>query len=117
MPDELPAQWGILELMGHKAVAGMISEIGKPLIRIDVPKTKKYGSYTQFYGAAAIYAITLTSEDVARKCADDYAINPISVYAPSLIDKEKLDLAKDEIYKLQGLLRDAQARLTDGENS
>lgn len=110
MPDELPAQWGILELMGHKAVAGMISEIGKPLIRIDVPETDTYGAYTQFYGSAAIYAITLTTEEVARKCANDYRINPISVYAPSLVEKETLDEERRANETLRNMIRELKQK-------
>lgn len=101
MSEELAAQWGILELMGHKVVAGLLSNIGHPLVRIDVPETTARGAFTQFYGQDAIYAITLTSEEVARKCAEDYRVDPISVYAPSLIDKEKFDAAMEKIAELR----------------
>jgi hypothetical protein len=110
MTDELPAQWGILELMGHKAISGKISEIGKPLIRIDVPETSRIPAFTQFYGEKAIYCITMTSEEVARKCAEDYEIEPISVYAPSLIDREKYDEACRDNDRLQDMLREEQRK-------
>jgi hypothetical protein len=106
MPDEIPAQWGILELMGHKVLAGKISNIGHPLVRIDVPETKAFQEFTQFYGAQAIYAITPTSEEVARKCAEDYRVDPISVYAPSLVKQEQLDEALQTNETLRDMLRE-----------
>jgi len=75
--------------MGHKVVAGMISKsemLGKPMLRVDVPKTSTYGEYTQFYGETAIYCVTFVSEAVARLTAEQAKVNPVSVYVPDLID-------------------------------
>lgn len=84
--------WGIVELMGHKAVAGKISKsemLGSPMLRIDVPATSVFGEFTQFYGDGAIYCVTFTSEEVARLTAEQTKVNPVSVYVPDLITKEK----------------------------
>lgn len=86
--------WGIVELMGHKVVAGMVSKsemLGKPMLRVDVPATSAYGEFTQFYGEAAIYCVTFVSEEVARRTAEANKTNPVSVYVPDLITVERHD--------------------------
>ena len=102
--------WAILELMGHRRLAGKLSEAiigGASFIRIDVPTLctgtaanwcplhgdckcphpeiekndpgcplhndrSPHGeewAATQFYSASAVYCITPTTEDIARKVA------------------------------------------------
>ena len=88
------AQWGIVELMGHKVVAGKVSKsemLGAALMRVDVPATSTYPEFTQFYGTDAIYCVTFVSEQVARLTAEQTKVNPVSVYMPELITREKLD--------------------------
>src|SRR3990172_5141295 len=93
-PDDNTQTWGIVELMGHKVVAGLVSKsemLGKPLLRVDVPTTSVYPEFTQFYGEAAIYCVTFVSEQVARLTAEQTKLNPVSVYVPELVPKEKYD--------------------------
>jgi hypothetical protein len=92
--DGNTTNWGIVELMGHKVVAGQISKsemLGKPMLRIDVPATSAYPEFTQFYGDGSIYCVTFVSEAVARMTAEQTKVNPVSVYVPELITREKLD--------------------------
>jgi hypothetical protein len=92
--NETTKTWGIVELMGHKVVAGLVSKsemIGAPLVRVDVPATSAFGEFTQFYGTSAIYCVTFVSEEVARLTAEQTKVNPVSVYVPELITREKLD--------------------------
>jgi len=58
--------WAIVELMGHAQTAGIIrsSDLGG-LLRVDVPVGNE-GFRTEFYGASAIYAIRVVSEEIAR---------------------------------------------------
>lgn len=103
------AQWGIVELMGHKVVAGKISKsemLGKPMLRIDVPATSAYPEFTQFYGEAAIYCVTFVSEDVARVTAESTKVNPVSVYVPELITRAKFD---ETVQQFQEQLHRARA--------
>jgi hypothetical protein len=84
--------------MGHKVVAGFITKsemLGKPMLRVDVPATSAYPAFTQLYGEAAIYCVTFTSEDVACRTAESTKLNPVSVYVPDLITKEKYEEAQD----------------------
>ena len=67
--DEPTEQWAVVELMGHKVVAGQVSKselFGKPLLRIDIPESGSRKPFSQFYGLDTIYCITPVSEDVAR---------------------------------------------------
>jgi len=103
-------QWAIIELMGRKVVAGYAIEevkFGKPLIRIDVPETKSFPRFTQYYGGEAIYCLTPVSEQVAVLAAERCQVNPVSVYVPELITREKFEEAmkiyEEEIKKLRSL--------------
>ena len=94
MAEDNIMQWAIVELMGHKVVAGLATkseQLGKPMLRVDVPATSAYPKFTQFYGETAIYCITFVSEEVARLTAEQCKINPVSVYVPDLISREKYD--------------------------
>jgi hypothetical protein len=94
MIDDNTKTWGIVELMGHKVVAGMVSKsevLGKPMLRVDVPATSTYPEFTQFYGETAIYCVTFVSEEVAKRTAEANKTNPVSVYVPDLITREQLD--------------------------
>lgn len=78
--------WAIVEMLGHKRIAGYLSEQaigGGAMLRIDVPETKSgsvpsrwdadtspdTAAYSKFVGIGSIYAITPCTEDVARKAA------------------------------------------------
>jgi len=92
MTNENAGQWAIVELMGHKVVAGLVSKsemLGKPMLRVDVPATSVYPEFTQFYGETAIYCVTFVSEQVACLTAEQNKVNPVSVYVPELISREK----------------------------
>jgi hypothetical protein len=98
MSEQTNTQFGIVELMGHKVVAGAISKdemLGKPMLRVDVPATSAFPGFTQFYGEAAIYCVTFTSEEVANRVAEQNKTNPVSVYTPTLVTAEQLQEAKD----------------------
>lgn len=64
--------WAILELMGHRRLGGMVSEVefaGGKFVRIDVPGDGDEAVATQLYGASAIYCLTPTTEEMARAVA------------------------------------------------
>ena len=61
--------WAIVELMGHRQSAGLISEVmmaGAAMLRIDTPGADGEMVATQFYSNRAIYALTPCAESVAR---------------------------------------------------
>lgn len=97
--------WAILELMGHRRLAGRVSEAtiaGGSFVRIDVPNYRDVSpdmpegplepgdiQATQFYSPAAVYCITPTTEETARAVAarnrptpvQRWELEPARVYA------------------------------------
>lgn len=62
--------WAIVELMGHRVIAGKVSEAsqyGASQLRVDVPGPDGTTVVTQFYGGSAIYALTPCDEAAARR--------------------------------------------------
>lgn len=66
-----PDVWAVVELMGHVKLAGRLSEeekFGAKMGRLDIPQGD--GSFvTKFFGGASVYAVTVTTEAVARQVA------------------------------------------------
>lgn len=65
--------WAILELMGHRRLAGRVSETtlaGGTFLRIDVPTINGAPAVTQFYSPSAVYAISPCTEELARAVAE-----------------------------------------------
>jgi hypothetical protein len=75
MPDETAepfATWAIVELMGHRRLAGRLTEqeiAGKGFLRLDIPGDDTTAAATQFYSPGSVYCITPTTEAVARSVA------------------------------------------------
>lgn len=72
--------WALVELMGHKKLAGFISEYvigGQSLLRIDVPEVGTIPAWTKMVGVSSIYAINPMDEDSARVYAGQIRETPI----------------------------------------
>ena len=78
--------WAILELMGHRRLAGYVREqeiAGAGMLRIDVPGEVGDGLgprstiATQFYSPAALYCLTPTTEEIARAVAKRAQPEPV----------------------------------------
>jgi len=77
-------EWAILELMGHRRLAGRLSEQqigGASFLRIDVfvGKAKK-ALASQFYSPSAVYCITPTTETIARQLAEREQPEPVTAW-------------------------------------
>lgn len=75
--------WGLIELFGHNKLAGRITEQtigGCHFIRVDVPAVGDIPEYTRCFTQGAIYGLTFTSEDVARRLAAGLQARPIMEY-------------------------------------
>jgi hypothetical protein len=73
-------EWAILELMGHRRLAGRVQDVemfGTSMCRIDVPSDPPM---TQFYGGSAIYCVTPTTEGIARTLVAQVHAEPVSRY-------------------------------------
>lgn len=67
--DQIFAEWVILELMGHRRLAGFLSEqeiAGKGFLRLEIPGQP---GATQLYNPTSVYCITPTTEAIARAVA------------------------------------------------
>lgn len=105
--------WGILEIMGHVTVAGLISEkviAGQGFVRIDVPEREGEVGFTRFYGTSSIYSITPCTEEIARGAAARLQQRPITVYGESW---ERPRLAEPE--SEQGTIRVGAERVTESD--
>jgi hypothetical protein len=72
--------WVILELMGHRRLAGYLSEAtigGTSFLRIDVPGNDGNVA-TQLYSGSAVYCITPTTEAIARTVAKGSEPAPVT---------------------------------------
>ena len=75
--------WGIVSLMGHKRVAGRISEQtmgGAAFTRVDVPEIPGTEAHTVLYGGAAIYSIEFTTQSIAESVARKLINQPVTIY-------------------------------------
>ncbi|MHB1870839.1 MAG: acetyltransferase [Steroidobacteraceae bacterium] len=71
--------WAILELFGHRKLAGDVTVVqigGTAFFRIDVPAAGTHPT-TQFYSPAAVYALTPTTEEIARGYAERVQPRPV----------------------------------------
>lgn len=73
--------WVVLELMGHRRLAGLLSEqeiAGHGFLRLDIPGSDGVEPTTQFYSPTAVYAVTPTTEALARQVAAMSRPEPVS---------------------------------------
>lgn len=72
--------WSILELMGHRKLGGYVKEqeiAGHGFLRIDIPGPDGTVVATQFYSPASVYAMTPTTEPIAKAMATRYQPEPV----------------------------------------
>lgn len=90
--------WAIVELMGHRKLAGRVSEAtlaGGAFLRLDVPSTPPA---TQFYAPGAVYCITPTTEEIARGFCARNAPEPITRWElPQLPSSSRGDTEDAEV--------------------
>lgn len=72
-------EWAILELMGHRRLAGRVTDAvigGGAFLRIDIPG-KNSRQTTQYYSPGSVYCITPTTEEIARAVAEQSEPAPV----------------------------------------
>lgn len=78
----------IVELMGHRRIAGHVSEAcqyGASMLRVDIPSEPPM---TQFYGGSSIYALTPTTPEIVEAMAKRISTTPpVSRYELQLPEK------------------------------
>ena len=108
--------WAILELMGHRRLAGFVTEqqiAGAAFLRLDVagpphpeddeddgPAVALHGGFeggvTQFYSPQAVYCITPTTQDIAVALGRRSAPAPVSRYELEPARPRDIDWDDDE---------------------
>ncbi|MET8864644.1 hypothetical protein ABZW11_17040 [Nonomuraea sp. NPDC004580] len=95
-------EWVILEILGHRRLAGRLTEAsiaGGSFLRIDIPAADGQPAITQYYAPSSVYAITPTTEAIARRAAALSRPAPVSRWelaaadtpsTPELYDDEEL---------------------------
>ena len=81
VPERFEA-WAILELMGHRRLAGLVTEqeiAGQSFVRLDV-HDEANAITTQFYSPSAVYCITPTTEEIARRIGANSKPAPVQRY-------------------------------------
>lgn len=86
-------QWCVVEIMGHKRFAGLVTEQsvgGTSFVRIDIPEVttssgQKLPAFTKLFGAASIYCLSPCTEETARAFAATIRAEGFALYeAPRL---------------------------------
>lgn len=86
-------QWCVVEIMGHKRFAGLVTEQsvgGTSFVRIDIPEVtttggQKLPAFTKLFGAASIYCLSPCTEETARAFAASIRAEGFALYeAPRL---------------------------------
>lgn len=76
-------EFAIVEMMGHRKIAGKISESeigGSSLLRVDVFNSEGAIDRTEYIGVGSIYCLTIVSKEVAEAVARNYAPKPSFAY-------------------------------------
>lgn len=97
-PGSEVKSWGILELLGHVRLAGLISEeerFGTKMGRIDVP-TAAGGFITQYFSGGSIYRLTPCDEATARRVAGSSSPAPVHPWQLPAPQRELFDGQDDE---------------------
>jgi hypothetical protein len=75
------SEWCILELFGHKKLAGLVSEVtmgGGAFLRVDVPRNAEEMEYTRYYNPSAIYSMSPVGKEIALAFADRIKEPPVT---------------------------------------
>lgn len=70
MSDHIDLGWAVVEMLGHRVIAGFVSEVeiaGAGFLRVDLWAEEGSPRTTQFVAPASVYAITPTTEAVVRE--------------------------------------------------
>lgn len=103
-------QFCILEVVGHRRLGGRVRAVsigGIPLLQIDVFRADG-PPVTQYYGAASIFALTLSTEEAARVASQ--FVPPVSAYEIERIERRDghREQLREALDKALGVLRDLE---------
>ncbi len=82
MSDHVELGWCICELLGHRVIAGFVSEVeiaGAGFLRVDLWAEDGAPRTSQFVAPGSIYAITPTTEEAVRERMQPRPIHRLSL--------------------------------------
>lgn len=97
--------WAIVELMGHRRLAGRVREVqlaGHGYLRLDIPAAGDDPARTQYIAPGSVYALHPTGEKTARAAAAHWRPEPVQRWElpglakPVDVDEAIADLVADE---------------------
>ena len=97
-------KWAIIELMGRNMIAGFVTEQvigGSAMLRVDVPGTTDQTAFTKFFGGAAVYAITPTTQEIATAAAQKLTIRPVQEWVVPDPNRQLVDSQSNYDYAEQ----------------
>lgn len=80
MADDAFAEWCIVELLGHRRLAGYIREVqlaGAGFLRLDIPESGIDPARTQYISPGSVYALHPVGEATARAAAASWRPEPV----------------------------------------
>jgi hypothetical protein len=98
MSDDAYEGWCVLELMGHRRLAGYVRTediAGQAFLRLDVPAVEGHAAATQFYAPAAVYCITPTTEAIVQGFAKASRPAPVQRWELPALGAKRADGALD----------------------
>jgi hypothetical protein len=78
--DATFAHWCIVELLGHRRLAGHVREVqlaGAGFLRLDIPATDGHAAQTQLVAPGSVYALHPVDEATARAVAAHSRPEPV----------------------------------------
>ncbi len=93
--------WAIVEVMGHKTLAGEVHSIelaGHGYLRVEIPATKSISAWSKILSPGSIYGITPVDEQVARSVAEQLQERPLTIYGAG-------DLGRDLFQEAEHVVR------------
>lgn len=92
--------WAIIEIMGHKTLAGELHPVelaGAGFLRIDIPATRSVQAWSKYLSTASIYGITPVDEQIARSVAEDLQERPLTLYSAGDLGRDLMREARQQL--------------------
>jgi hypothetical protein len=87
------AEWAIVEMMGHRRLAGLVQEVqlaGAGFLRLDIPAAGDDPGRTQYLSPGSVYALHPVDEATARQAAAAWRPAPVQRWElPAAVGDER----------------------------
>jgi hypothetical protein len=97
--DETFSEWCIVELLGHRRLAGHVQEVqlaGAGFLRLDIPESGTDPARTQYVAPGSVYALHPVGEATARAAAANWRPEPVHRWELPAAAKPDEDTWTDE---------------------